>query len=67
MTNAEGLAPETTSSLHHDLVSGKRLELEGLHGHAVRLAERYGVSIPMTSAVYAALKPSLMGPPGRRG
>lgn len=67
MTNAEGLAPDTTASLHHDLVSGKRLELEGLHGHAVRLAERYGVSVPMTWAVYAALKPSLMGPPGRRG
>jgi 2-dehydropantoate 2-reductase len=67
MANADALSPDTTASLHHDLVSGKRLELEGLHGHAVRLGERYAVPTPMTSAVYAALKPSLMGPPGRRG
>jgi 2-dehydropantoate 2-reductase len=67
MANAEALSPDTTASLHHDLVNGKRLELEGLHGYAVRLAERHAVPIPMTSAVYAALKPSLMGPPGRRG
>lgn len=71
MTQAESLSPETTTSLHHDLASGKRLELEALHGHAVRLGERFGVPTPMTSAVYAALKPWLMGTPaalaGRRG
>ena len=64
MAAAGALAPETTSSLHHDLVSGKRLELEALHGHAARLGERLGVSTPAVSAVYAALKPSLMGAPG---
>ena len=31
------VAPNAFSSLHHDLVHGKRLELEALHGHAVRL------------------------------
>jgi 2-dehydropantoate 2-reductase len=64
MTAAEGLAPETLSSLHHDLVSGKRLELEALHGYAVRLGERLGVPVPATLAVYAALKPHV---DGRRG
>ena len=64
MAAAEALAPETTSSMHHDLTSGKRLELEGLHGHAVRLGERFGIRTPPLSAVYAALKPSSMGPPG---
>lgn len=52
-----------TSSLHHDLAQGKRLELEALHGHAVRLGERYGISTPMLFAVYAALKPYVDGPP----
>jgi 2-dehydropantoate 2-reductase len=74
IAQAQSLAPETSTSLCHDLLSGKRLELEGLHGHAVRLGERFGVPTPMTSAVYAALKPWLMGAPeapgataGRRG
>lgn len=58
---AEGLAPEALSSLYHDLVQGRRLELEGLHGHAVRLGQRLGVPTPMVSAVYAALKPHADG------
>ena len=61
MTAAQGLAPEALSSLHHDLVQGKRLELEALHGHAVRLGEKLGVPTPMVRAVYAALKPHLDG------
>ncbi|HEX9821427.1 MAG TPA: 2-dehydropantoate 2-reductase [Methylomirabilota bacterium] len=58
---AEGLAPHAFSSLHDDLVAGRRLELEALHGHAVRLGERLGVPTPMVSAVYAALKPHAAG------
>lgn len=58
---AEGLAPTALSSLHDDLVQGRRLELEALHGHAVRLGERLGVPTPMVSAVYAALKPHAAG------
>lgn len=54
---AAALAPDTTSSLAHDLSQGRRLELEGLHGYAVRLAERLGVAMPSVFAVYAALKP----------
>jgi 2-dehydropantoate 2-reductase len=54
---AADLAPEALSSLYHDLVQGRRLELEALHGHAVRLGMRLGVPTPMVSAVYAALRP----------
>ncbi len=54
---ASRLAPHLYSSLHHDLTQGKRLELEALHGHAVRLGERFGVPTPTVFAVYAALKP----------
>jgi 2-dehydropantoate 2-reductase len=60
---AEGLAPEVYSSLHHDLTQGRRLELETLHGHAVRLGEKLGVPTPMVFAVYAALKPYADGRP----
>ncbi len=64
MTQAAAIAPDAYSSLHHDLMQGKRLELEALHGHAVRLGERHGVPTPMVFAVYAALKPHAAG---RRG
>ena len=60
---AEGLAPEALSSLYHDLVQGRRLELEALHGHAVRLGQRLGVPTPTVLAVYAALKPHVDGRP----
>ena len=65
MKSADGLAAEAYSSLHHDLTQGRRLELEALHGHAVRLGERLGVPTPMVFAVYAALKPHLDGRPAR--
>lgn len=61
LANTGQLAPHLYSSLHHDLVHGKRLELEALHGHAVRLGERLGVPTPMVFAVYAALKPFAEG------
>ena len=64
MKQAAALAPDAYSSLHHDLTQGKRLELEALHGHAVRLGARHGVPTPMVFAVYAALKPHAAG---RRG
>lgn len=59
----DALAPHAYSSLHHDLTQGKRLELEALHGHAVRLAERHGVVAPTVFAVYAALRPYRDGAP----
>jgi 2-dehydropantoate 2-reductase len=55
------VAPEAYSSLHHDLVEGRRLELEALHGHAARLGGRLGVPTPMVDAVYAALAPHAAG------
>ncbi len=57
LTGVAGLKPETTSSMYYDLTHGKRLELEALQGHALRLAERHGLPAPMLFAVYAALKP----------
>lgn len=54
---AENLEGGGYSSLHHDLVHGKRMELEALHGSATRLGERHGVPVPMCEAVYATLRP----------
>jgi 2-dehydropantoate 2-reductase len=61
---AESLAATAYSSMHHDLVHGKPLELEALHGHVVRLGRRHGVPTPMTFAVYAALLPHAAGSAG---
>ncbi len=59
--HASALGADAYSSLHHDLTHGKRLELEALHGHAVRLGERLGVPTPTVFAVYAALLPHAAG------
>ena len=61
---AQGIAAGNRASLAQDLLQGRRLELEALHGHAVRLGERLGVPMPAVFAVYAALKPHAAG---RRG
>ncbi|PYM58126.1 MAG: 2-dehydropantoate 2-reductase [Candidatus Rokuibacteriota bacterium] len=63
MRNLDALGANAYSSLHHDLIHGRRLELEALQGHAVHLGARYGVPTPNLFAVYAALKPYLSGPP----
>lgn len=57
LTAAGGLAADAYSSMHYDLTHGKPLELETLHGYAVRLGERLGVPTPTIFAVYAALLP----------
>lgn len=49
--------PGSFSSLHDDLVAGRRMELEALHGVVVRRAAEHGVPVPMTQAVYAVLQP----------
>jgi 2-dehydropantoate 2-reductase len=63
MRATDALPPTVASSLSHDLTHGKRLELEALQGYLVRLGERLGVPTPVCSAVYAALKPYVNGPP----
>ena len=59
----DSLGATAYTSLYHDLTHGKRLELEALHGHAVRLGERHGIPTPMLFAVYAALCPHRDGAP----
>jgi 2-dehydropantoate 2-reductase len=53
--------PQGTSSLHNDLAHGRRMELEALHGLAVRRAANHGLAVPFCQAVYAILKPWAVG------
>jgi 2-dehydropantoate 2-reductase len=54
---AQTIEPGSFSSLHDDLVAGRRMELEALHGFVVRRAAERGVPVPTSEAVYAVLKP----------
>jgi 2-dehydropantoate 2-reductase len=54
---AEGLAPGSYSSLHHDLVTGRRLELDALHGELTRRAGRHGIQVPVSEVIYGLLRP----------
>ena len=54
---AQSIEPGSFSSLHDDLVAGRRMELEALHGFIVRRAARHGLAVPTSEAVYAILQP----------
>jgi len=54
---AQALPAGGFSSLYHDLVGGRRLELEALHGFVVQRSRAHGLAAPMSEAVYALLKP----------
>jgi 2-dehydropantoate 2-reductase len=54
---AQAVEPGSFSSLHDDLVAGRRMELEALHGFVVRRAARHGLAVPTSEAVYAILQP----------
>ncbi|HVD23535.1 MAG TPA: 2-dehydropantoate 2-reductase [Lapillicoccus sp.] len=54
---ATGLAADSYSSLYHDLTTGRRMELDALHGSVVRRAERLGLDVPACRAVHATLAP----------
>ena len=54
---AQAIEPGNFSSLHDDLVAGRHMELEALHGFVVRRASRHGLAVPTSEAVYAILQP----------
>ena len=54
---AVGLEPHSYSSLHHDLVTGHRMELEALHGTVVARAKRLDLAVPSCEAINAILQP----------
>lgn len=52
---ADGVAYDMTSSLHHDLEHGNRLEVEWLAGGVVQLGAKAGVPTPANRAVWDIL------------
>jgi 2-dehydropantoate 2-reductase len=53
---ADGIPADMTSSMHHDLKRGNRLELAWLSGAVVRFGKEYGIPTPVNQTVFAALK-----------
>lgn len=51
------LSYETTSSLTRDVWEGKPSEIEYQNGTVVRLAEKYGVEVPINKFVYYSILP----------
>jgi 2-dehydropantoate 2-reductase len=47
----DGLPEEMTSSMHHDLERGNRLEVDWLSGAVVELGQAAGVPTPVNRAV----------------
>jgi 2-dehydropantoate 2-reductase len=54
---AQNLGPDSYSSLHHDLVTGHRLELDALHGEVTRRAARHRIPVPVNETIYSLLRP----------
>jgi len=56
LARADAVSPQMTSSLHHDLERGNRLEVRWAPGAVVRLGERHGVPTPLNRAIAAILE-----------
>lgn len=56
MAFVDTLPHDMTSSMHHDLERGNRLEVAWLSGAVARHGEALGIPTPVNRAVYAALK-----------
>lgn len=54
---ARRLEPGTFSSLYFDLVHGKPMELDALHGELVRRARRVQVPVPVAQTIHGLLRP----------
>lgn len=57
MAFVASLGEDAYSSLLYDLLNGKPMELETLHGTIVRLADELGIDVPVSRTVYALLSP----------
>lgn len=53
----DSVGPGMVSSLYEDLVHGRPMELDDLHGDVLRRGEASGVDTPMTRAVHGILSP----------
>jgi 2-dehydropantoate 2-reductase len=58
-----GFKKEATSSMHQDLRKGLPIEVEHLHGGALRLASKHQVEVPVIETLFGILKPYENGIP----
>ncbi|MEH7249328.1 ketopantoate reductase family protein [Neobacillus niacini] len=58
-----GFKKEATSSMHQDMRKGLPIEVEHLHGGALRLAAKHQVQVPVIETLYGVLKPYENGRP----
>jgi 2-dehydropantoate 2-reductase len=63
LTFIDTLAADMTSSMHHDLRAGNRLEVAWLAGGVVELGRKVGVATPANRAVWDMLALHADGPP----
>ena len=59
---ADGVSPEMTSSMYHDLERGNRLEVRWLSGGVVELGKEVGINTPLNRAVADILSVHANGP-----
>jgi 2-dehydropantoate 2-reductase len=57
----QALPADMFASMHHDLVAGKPLELDGLSGYVVRAGLRHGVATPFHHMAWSCLRPWAQG------
>lgn len=55
--NLQKFGDDATSSMHQDRRKGLTLELDHLHGGALRMAETKGLKLPFIEAVHGIIKP----------
>ena len=53
----QSLPDDATSSMHRDRMAGNPIELEHIHGAAIRMAAEKGKTLPAVQAIYRLLKP----------
>lgn len=62
MKRADDVSPQMTSSMHHDLERGNRLEVRWLSGGVVELGRAKGVPAPLNRAIHDILVLHAEGP-----
>lgn len=57
LNRINGLPEQGTSSMHQDFRKGLPIEVEGLPGGAIRMAEKKEIDLPVVRTLYGLLKP----------
>jgi 2-dehydropantoate 2-reductase len=65
LATTHAMPPHHMTSMGNDLLRGNRLELPWFAGKVVELGRRHGISTPVNSFIYTALKLYVDGPAGR--